>query len=382
MRSYNKYLIIFAVLTLSNATNAIAGVSLGTNRTQSSIRDAEDDAETTGVVGVLKLLEGGRAGICSGTLISPNVVLTAQHCVAPLMIGDHDNVDCTTSTFEEPYLPNRLYAVNHHYFIDDSDYYTMAYDVVVPPGDNTLCDRDIALIILEDPIKPDKALPLIPRVDSMITTHERFSAVGYGGIDWSGDGGGVRRRQDDIEIHCIGHDCGSSAITGAEWAGDANLCGGDSGGPAIDEQGRVIGVASRGTQDCVGAAYTGIEPWGEWIKQSVYDAAVDAGLPPPAWSDGHPTHPMYNYPVGRECSSDSYCLSGDCRDFICTRVCNEYAPCPSGYSCDGTCYLESEQEVEKNWGCQSTAMTFDISLLMWLCMLLFYCKTRKVTEGG
>jgi hypothetical protein len=268
-----------------------------------------------------------------------------------------------------------LYVVNHHYYINDYDYYTMAYDVVVPPGDdNSLCDRDIALIILERPIKPEKALPLIPRVDSMITIYERFSAVGFGSTDEAGNGGGLRRRQDDIEIQCIGLGCESSAITSVEWAGDANLCGGDSGGPAIDRQGRVIGVATRGTVGCIGGVYTGIAPWGGWIKQSVYNAAVDAGLTPPPWSEGHPTHPMYNYPVGRDCNSNAYCLSGACRDSICTRMCNEDAPCPSGYSCDGTCYLESEEVISTGWGCQATNNN---SLLLWSMFLFIWFGIRK-----
>jgi len=359
-----------ALIMLCCGSSAFAGVSIGSVRTESSIRDAEDDAQTTAVMGILKLTENG-AGMCSGTLISPNVVLTAQHCVAPLTRGDHDNVDCTTSTFGETYLPNRLYVTNHHYFIDDGDYYTMAHSVVVPPGGDTLCDRDIALIVLSRPIPSKEAIPLTPRVDSIITTHERFSAVGYGGST-NDSGAGVRRRQDDIEIQCVGLGCKIDAVTGSEWIGDANLCSGDSGGPAIDEHGRVIGVASRGTEDCMTAAYTGIEPWGEWIKQSVYNAAVEAGVQPPPWSEGHPTHPMYNYPVGRSCSTDSFCLSGDCRDFICTRACNEYAPCPDNYSCDGTCYLESDGQATRGWGCQSTATTLDISLFIW-SMFLFIC---------
>jgi uncharacterized protein (TIGR03382 family) len=40
-----------------------------------------------------------------------------------------------------------------------------------------------------------------------------------------------------------------------------------------------------------------------------------------------------NLPFGQECENDSDCLSGHCRDRICSRECNDHAPCVGDYEC-------------------------------------------------
>ena len=65
------------------------------------------DSVDTAVVGIVTLSNGG-VGACSGTLIAPNVVLTAQHCVATLTTGEQ--VDCAKSTFGSPHQASSMYV--------------------------------------------------------------------------------------------------------------------------------------------------------------------------------------------------------------------------------------------------------------------------------
>src|SRR5205085_679471 len=52
-----------------------------------SIIGGEPDTTHHGVVSLLKQAGGGFYPACSGTLIAPNLVLTAHHCVASLSGG-------------------------------------------------------------------------------------------------------------------------------------------------------------------------------------------------------------------------------------------------------------------------------------------------------
>ena len=52
------------------------------DQSMNPISGGYSDSEDTAVVGIVSLANNS-LGICSGTLIAPNVVLTAQHCVAP-----------------------------------------------------------------------------------------------------------------------------------------------------------------------------------------------------------------------------------------------------------------------------------------------------------
>src|SRR5690606_5531232 len=70
------------------------------------------DEDTSGVVGLaLDLGRRGLAGHCSGTLIAPNLVLTARHCVAFTEEQDAEGiVECETAQFNEPLPPHLVLA--------------------------------------------------------------------------------------------------------------------------------------------------------------------------------------------------------------------------------------------------------------------------------
>src|SRR5262249_6333011 len=120
----------------------------------------------------------------------------------------------------------------------------------VPGDDPHLCGQDVALLVLDEPVHADEATPLIPRVDSAITKGDAYSAVGLGATDGAGPASGIRRRRDGLVVSCVGGGCTFTLARPAEWIGDHGVCAGDSGGPALDDAGRVIGVTSRGLAEC------------------------------------------------------------------------------------------------------------------------------------
>jgi hypothetical protein len=93
----------------------------------------------------------------------------------------------------------------------------------------------------------------------------------------------VRRIREGLSIACAS-DCPGGAES--EWVGEAGVCGGDSGGPALDAGGRLIGVASRGAAGCVSPTYASLsdEGWGTSLRTAVQNAAADGDSPVPGWA--------------------------------------------------------------------------------------------------
>jgi hypothetical protein len=69
-----------------------------------------------------------------------------------------------------------------------------------------------------------------------------------------------------------------------EWGAYTPVCSGDSGGPALDDAGRVMGVASRGDANCQAALYGNVASWKDLIVSTAIDAATAGGYPPPSWT--------------------------------------------------------------------------------------------------
>ncbi len=297
------------------------------------------------VVGMVHLSNMGLAS-CSGTLIAPNVVLTAQHCVAPVS-GD-GSVSCGVTVFGSQYDAGELWVTTHPEFTMDVANYHVGMEIVIPPGGNAFCGNDQAILILESPVPETEAVPAAPRVDESLVLGEEYSAIGFGQT-CDGCDSGVRYRLDDLLTSCVADDCPSNYVAQTEWLGATGVCQGDSGGPAMDLLGRVVGVASRGGPGCSSPVYGHVFSWGDWIKNTVVYASGLAGLEPPPWASGWPTDPAYSHPVGAECTVPEDCPSNQCLDGYCTRACNEDAPCPEGFEClaeNGICTRIPEPEPE------------------------------------
>ncbi len=213
---------------------------------------------------------------CSATLVTPDLLLTAAHCVT----GQFGAVDCERTRLAPPLALDSFRVSNEPNLTgapQDDWLFPALSDVRVVFEGQPLCGHDIALLQLEEPLPPSVAQTLdVPQdgLDDAATTPATYRAVGYGAVHPSGTGERVRRTSSELEVACDSPSvCESFVIPGAagamsaappsiedrEWIGAGSGCPGDSGGPALMDtsagQG-VIGVLSRGRSDCSLNIYT------------------------------------------------------------------------------------------------------------------------------
>ncbi len=224
--------------------------------------------------------------ICSGTLIAPNLVLTARHCVAPQLNSD-SGVLCSVSTFGPTYPADNFIVTPAKDTFEGGPWY-VAREVAVDGKDGDLvCGNDVAILELRQSYLG--ATPMAPRLTSPPVEKEVYSAIGYGDDQ---DGGlGYRHRRDNLKIQCVGTACKLLGldklpiVQADELEGQTGLCGGDSGGPAVDVNGLLIGVTSRAdSTSCTLPVYSRVDSHGAWLQAQAARAASAGNYPLPSWA--------------------------------------------------------------------------------------------------
>jgi hypothetical protein len=219
-------------------------------------------------------------GQCTGSPIAPNLVLTARHCIGRTKDISR-RVVCTETAFTEPDSAGAVFVVTKSEITDDpNDYHRVRAVRMLPGDDEHLCGRDLALLELAEPIDVP---PLIPRVDVPPVPGESYTAYGYG--DDEGEvGAGVRRSLSDLRVDCVAEACPDREVYPTEWVGSDGVCSGDSGGPALDAAGKILGVVSRGYAGCRAPVYASLPAFAEFLKSEALLAAEHGNYAPPAWA--------------------------------------------------------------------------------------------------
>lgn len=319
-------LVVLSLPLLACATSTETGSERVLVNSQ-PIQGGQIDSEHKNVVGLFMM----SGGMCSGTLIAPNLVLTAQHCIAKLTPDLDGAVQCGVSKFLSPYSGKSVYVSTDTQLSQQGDFVQGA-EVRVPSEGNDGCGFDVALIILSENLAVE---PRTPRIDVEPQAGEPYTAVGYGVQNDYGAGGGTRMMLQGLSVQCSASECPSYyGVQSTEFMGETGICSGDSGGPAIDANGKVIGVVSRGLQGCESPTYGSVSAWRDWIMSVAVEAAEKGGYPAPFWALSGKSDPEPD-PVGAGGQSGS----GDPQG----QVCNASSSCPAGYGClvdtgsDGTC---------------------------------------------
>jgi hypothetical protein len=240
--------------------------------------------------------------LCSGVLIAPNVVMTARHCVSTQtstqISCDQNGVSANPPDFGADVAANTINVFTGATPALLSTPASTGTAIFHPPG-TTLCNLDMALVVLGQPITG--VAPLQVRLTGAVTTAESVRTVGYGENDQNAPLG-TRFRKDGLSVLAVGSTISASMtpLGSNEFELGESMCQGDSGGPAIDEKtGAVVGIVSRGgaCTDPAGHVYTATSGFASVFQQAFAMAggapiaegtapALDAGSGPTQDPDG------------------------------------------------------------------------------------------------
>lgn len=300
---------------------------------QAIIAGADSDASQDAAVLLVHYdaLSSDGSRSCTGTLLTPRLVLTARHCVAitDQSVGCGSKNDGAVFTNHDP---KKLFVFTGQERPDlVSGSVNAARGVeILDDGARTLCNHDIALLLLDRDMPGAKIAPV--RLAGGPAKKEELTVVGWGITDKTSSPP-LRQQRPRVSVVAVGPD---EVLGDAEFMTDEAVCSGDSGGPAFAASGAVVGVTSRGgngtgeqgAEGCVNGI--GVHTSTAGFESLILGAYEKAGHEP--WREGEPNPRLAK--VGAACGADAECRSNACnmQAMTCAQECAS-AACGTGQAC-------------------------------------------------
>jgi Trypsin len=218
---------------------------------QPIIRGTVSGTEHDSVVVLTTFEDGLRRSLCTATLVAPNLIITARHCVSDTDSSTACSMEGTPITgggVKAERDPNDLVVfLGKDGIAPDTEVEAngsaRGAKVIVDSATN-ICNRDLAFVVLDKKL----TAPVAPIRLGAPAIDEKLAAVGWG-IDETGTLPKSREVRPDISLIGIGPamypDNASYGYGDREFMIGESACAGDSGSPAFAKTGAVVGVAAR-----------------------------------------------------------------------------------------------------------------------------------------
>jgi hypothetical protein len=258
--------------------------------------------EDNAIVKIESTNESGAIQNCTATLVAPNLILTARHCVS----------NFSTALFTCDADGNLIAGPGG--LIGTTD---VASKIVVKPGTSTIglkavakgvqifsvqattvCRNDIALVLLDRALdQPPTSLPIsMIRLYAGVDPGESVRIVGYGAVSEEDSGTGTRHTRSGLPVARVGSSefrpVGDGVPPRTFTTNGPGGCYVDSGGPALSDNNAVVGVFSQFVGDCSSPTtvdyFTEVAPFRDDV---ILGAFAASGYEP--WLEGNSEPGLY-----------------------------------------------------------------------------------------